>query len=117
MNHLKGNRKLGRTTSHRLAMLRNMTTSLFIHEKIETTLPKAKELRKVAEKVITLSKKESVHARRLEGKWLRDKKTLKKVFDEIAPRYSSRNGGYTRIVRTRKRPGDNADMAIIELVE
>lgn len=117
MNHVKRTRKLGRTTSHRLAMLKNMTSSLFIHEKIETTLPKAKELRKVAEKVITLSKKESVHARRIAGKWLRDKNALKKVFNEIAPRYTSRNGGYTRIIRTRKRPGDGADMAIIELVE
>lgn len=117
MNHRKGNKKLGKTTSHRLAMLRNMTTSLFIHGKIETTLPKAKALRRVAEKIITLSKRETLHSRRLASSWVRDKKTLKKVFSELSPRYASRNGGYTRIIRTRVRRGDGADMAIIELVE
>lgn len=117
MDHRTGNRKLNKTTSHRLAMLRNMTTSLFIHGKIETTVPKAKELRRVAEKVITLSKKESLHSRRLASLWVRDKKILKKVFTEISPKYASRNGGYTRIIRTRVRRGDGAEMAIIELVE
>lgn len=117
MRHLKGYRKLGRVTSHRLAMLRNMATSLLEHERIETTLPKAKELRGVVEKLITLGKKGSLHNRRNAASFIYDDKVVKKVFSDIATRFKDRPGGYTRILRKGPRFGDGAEMALIELVD
>ncbi len=117
MRHLKAGRKLGRTSAHRVALMRNLITSLYRFERIETTLAKAKEVRKPAEKVITLAKKGSLHARRNALKMVRDKKILKKLFDTIGPRYADRNGGYTRIYKIGNRLGDCAPMAIIELVD
>ena len=117
MRHLvKKGRKLGRKKSHRKAMLKNMLVSFFKHEKIETTVEKAKELRKFAEKLITRAKTDSVHNRRIARRWIEDKDVLTKLFTEIGPRYKERKGGYTRIVKTGYRKGDNARMAIIELV-
>ncbi len=128
MNHQTKLRKLGRTASHRRALFRNLATSLVLHNRIETTLPKAKELRRIADSLVTLGKKNTLHARRqamqylfainreVEGnaqKWT----AVHKLFEEIAPRYSERNGGYTRVLRTRKRLGDKAQMAMIEFVE
>jgi large subunit ribosomal protein L17 len=110
-------RKLNRTSSHRLAMLRNMSNSLLRHELIKTTLPKAKELRRVVEPLITLSKEPTVANRRLAFSRLRDREMVVKLFDEIGPRYKSRNGGYTRILKFGFRVGDNAPMAIMELVD
>jgi len=115
MRHLKAERKLGRTTSHRLAMLRNMVTSLLDHEKIQTTDCKAKELRRVADKMITLGKRGDLHARRQAMKVIREKSVTKKLFDEIAPRFKDKQGGYTRIIKIGRRHGDNAPMSIIEL--
>ena len=117
MRHKKKGRKLGRTSAHREAMLANMATSLFDHEKIKTTEPKSKELRRTTEKLITLAKRGDLHARRLAAKKIRDKKILKKLFDDIGPRYVDRNGGYTRIVKLGERFGDCAPMAVIELVK
>lgn len=116
MRHGVGGRKLGRTTSHRKAMLRNMVTSFLRNEKIETTDAKAKELRRVAEKMITLAKKGGLHARRQAAAVLRDKDVVKKLFDEIGARFADRQGGYTRIVKTGFRAGDSAPMAVIELM-
>ena len=116
MRHGVGGRKLGRTTSHRTAMLRNMVTSFLKHEKIETTDVKAKELRRVAEKMITLAKKGGLHARRQAAAVIRDKDVVKKLFDEIGARFADRQGGYTRIVKTGFRAGDSAPMAVIELM-
>lgn len=124
MNHRKSYRKLGRRTDHRLAMLKNMTISLIESEKIETTVTRAKELRKFVEKVITLGKKynsteevaKQIHLRRQAFAFLRNEAALVKAFKEIAPKYAQRNGGYTRIVKTDVRRGDSAEMAIIELV-
>jgi large subunit ribosomal protein L17 len=116
MRHLKAGRKLGRTTSHRLALLRNMATSLLEHETIETTEAKAKELKPLTDKLITLGKRGDLHARRLAMRVIRDKSVGKKLFDEIAPRFNDRSGGYTRIMKVRRRHGDNAPMSIIELV-
>lgn len=116
MRHRVGGRKLGRTTSHKDAMLRNMVTSFLKFEKIETTDAKAKELRRVAEKMITLAKRGDLHARRQAAAVIRDKDVVKKLFDEIGARFTDRQGGYTRIVKTRFRAGDNATMAIIELM-
>jgi large subunit ribosomal protein L17 len=116
MRHQVAGRKLGRTTSHRTAMLRNMATSLFKHGRIETTVQKAKELRPFAEKLITQAKKESLHARRLVARDIREKDILRKLFSEIAVRFATRPGGYTRIIKTSFRRGDNAEMAIIEMV-
>ncbi len=116
MRHRVGGRKLGRTTSHKEAMLRNMVTSFLKFEKIETTDAKAKELRRVAEKMITLAKRGGLHARRQAAAVIRDKDVVKKLFDEIGARFTDRQGGYTRIVKTRFRAGDNATMAIIELM-
>ena len=115
-HNLKG-RKLGRTTAHREAMLDNMVTSLFQHEKIKTTVAKSKELRRTAEKLITIAKRNDLHARRLAARKVRNDDILKKLFDSIGPRYANRNGGYTRIIKTGNRFGDNAPMSIIELVE
>ena len=117
MRHRLGLRKLNRTSSHRLAMLRNMTVSLLRHETIKTTLPKAKELRRVVEPIITLGKKPSLANRRLAFDRLRDREMVVKLFDEIGPRYAARNGGYLRILKCGFRDGDNAPMAVIEFVD
>jgi large subunit ribosomal protein L17 len=117
MRHRHGLRKLNRTSSHREAMLRNMTVSLLKHEMIKTTLPKAKELRKVIEPIITLGKKPSLSNRRLAFDRLRDRDMVVKVFDELGPRYATRNGGYLRILKSGFRQGDNAPMAMVELVD
>ena len=117
MRHRHGLRKLNRTSSHRLAMFRNMANSLLRHEAIQTTLPKAKELRRVVEPIITLGKKPSLHNRRLAFDRLRDRDVVVKVFDELGPRYSKRNGGYLRILKSGFRKGDNAPMAFVELMD
>ena len=117
MRHRKAGRKLNRTSSHRKAMLRNMAASLFTHELIRTTLPKAKELREVAEPLITLSKQDSVARRRLVFARLRDRTVVTKLFNELGPRYQSRQGGYLRILKCGFRAGDNAPMAYVELVD
>ena len=117
MRHGKNHRKFNRTSSHRKAMFKNMATSLLKHEIIRTTLPKAKELRKYAEPLITLAREASVHNQRLAFSRLRDRETVIKLFGEIGPRYSKRNGGYTRILKCGFRKGDNAPMAYIELVD
>lgn len=117
MRHRIAGRRLGRTTEHRLALMRNMSTSLFEKERIRTTLQKAKELRPFAEKLITMSKKESLHARRLVLRDIHDKAVVSKLFDTLSARYAQRPGGYTRIIKLGPRQGDNAEMAIIELVD
>src|SRR5258708_5024899 len=117
MRHGDGLRKLGRTTSHRLAMLRNMTVSLLRHEEITTTLPKAKELRRVVEPMITLGKKPSLANRRLAFNRLRDRDMVAKLFDDLGPRYAKRNGGYLRILKTGWRKGDNAPLALVTLMD
>jgi len=117
MRHRHGLRKLNRTSSHRLAMLRNMANSLFTHEAIRTTLPKAKELRRVAEPLITLSKNPTVANRRLAFDRLRDRDVVGKLFDELGPRYKARPGGYLRILKFGFRQGDAAPMALVELVD
>jgi large subunit ribosomal protein L17 len=117
MRHGHGLRKLNRTTSHRLAMLRNMTVSLLRHEEITTTLPKAKELRRVAEPMITLGKKPSLANRRLAFDRLRDRSIVEKLFDDLGPRYAKRNGGYLRILKTGFRKGDNAPLALVSLLD
>mmetsp|Transcript_23159 Transcript_23159/g.33885 ORF Transcript_23159/g.33885 Transcript_23159/m.33885 type:complete len:152 (+) Transcript_23159:66-521(+) len=111
-------RKLGRTTSHRWAMLRNMVTSLIYHERIVTTLPKAKELKRLADKVVTYAKNGSFHSKRLADRIIREKPALTKLFEIMGPRYKDREGGYTRVLKLSKpRSGDNADMAVIEYVD
>lgn len=117
MRHRKSGRKLNRTSAHRDAMFRNMSASLFRHELIRTTLPKAKELRRVAEPLITLAKEDSVHHRRLAFARLRDKEAVGKLFTELGPRYSARPGGYIRILKAGFRQGDAAPMALVELVD
>ncbi len=117
MRHNRDEKRFNRTSEHLKAMLCNMAVSLFNHGRIETTLPKAKELRRFAERLITIGKKGDLHARRRAFAYLKDRTVVKKLFDEIAPRYRDRNGGYTRILRTGNRRGDCAPMAIIELVE
>ena len=117
MRHLKAYRKLNRTSSHRSLMLRNLVTSLFEHERVETTLMKAKEARRIAERMITLGKRGTLHARRQAASVLMKKSVVKKLFDEIAPKYENRNGGYTRILRVGYRKGDGAPLAFLELVE
>lgn len=117
MRHGNGLRKLNRTSSHRLAMLRNMTNSLLRHETIQTTLPKAKELRRVVEPMITLGKKPSLSNRRLAFDRLRDREMVVKLFDELGPRFANRNGGYLRILKTGFRQGDNAPMAMVQLLD
>ena len=117
MRHRLGLRKLNRTSSHRLAMLRNMTVSLLRHETIKTTLPKAKELRRVVEPIITLGKKPSLANRRLAFDRLRDRDLVGKLFDELGPRYANRNGGYLRILKCGFRDGDNAPMALVSLLD
>jgi large subunit ribosomal protein L17 len=117
MRHLKSGRKLNRTSSHREAMFKNMAASLIKHELIRTTLPKAKELRRIAEPLITLAKKDGVANRRLAFARLRDKQAVGKLFVEIGPRYRARPGGYLRILKCGNRVGDNAPMAYVELVD
>ena len=117
MRHRLANRKLNRTSSHRAALLRNLTNALLRHEVIKTTLPKAKELRRVAEPMITLGKKPSLANRRLAFSRLRDREMVVKLFDELGPRFATRNGGYLRILKFGFRNGDNAPMALIELVD
>ena len=129
MRHSKAFRKLGRDVAHRRAMLRNLATSLVIHDQIETTLPRAKELKRIADKLVTLGKTDTLHRRRQAMKYLfaisRESKSgnvqkltaVHRLFEDIAPRYTDRNGGYTRVVRTRKRDGDKAQMAVIQFVE
>ncbi len=117
MNHRKTGRKLSRTSAHRKALLRNMVTSLFEHEQIRTTDAKAKELRGVAERMITLGKCGTLHARRRALQTIRSKEVTSKVFDELADRYRERPGGYTRVIKLGQRAGDAAPMSIIELVD
>ena len=117
MRHRHGLRKLNRTSSHRLAMLRNMTVSLLKHEAIKTTLPKAKELRRVVEPIITLGKVDTLANKRLAFSRLRDREIVGKLFSEIGPRYKARQGGYIRILKMGFRVGDNAPMAYVELVD
>ncbi len=117
MRHRKAGRKLNRDSSHRRAMFRNMAASLFHHEAIRTTLPKAKELRGVAEPLITLAKEDTVANRRTAFSRLRDKEAVRKLFDELGPRYEARPGGYLRVLKAGFRAGDNAPMAFVELVD
>ena len=117
MRHRKRGRQLGRNTKHRLALFRNLATSLMEHERIETTEAKAKELRGITDRLITLGKQGTLHARRGALRVLRTKETVSKLFDDIAKRFSDRHGGYTRIIKTRQRPGDAAKLVAIELVE
>lgn len=117
MRHRKSGRRLGRNSSHRKAMFRNMAASMIKHETIKTTLPKAKELRRVVEPLITLAKVDSVANRRLAFSRLRDKEVVGKLFSEIGPRCNARPGGYLRILKTAPRPGDNAPMAIVMLAD
>src|SRR6185369_10865705 len=117
MRHRHGLRKLNRTSEHRLAMLRNMSVSLLTHEAIKTTLPKAKELRRVVEPLITLAKEPTLANKRLAFSRLRDRDAVVKLFDELGPRYKARPGGYTRVLKMGFRVGDNAPMAFVELVD
>ena len=117
MRHRSGQRKLNRTASHRKALFSSMATALIKHEQITTTLPKAKELKRVVDKLITLGKKGDLHSRRLAIARLRDKDMARKLFDTIGPRYKERNGGYTRVLKAGFRYGDSAPMAVIELVD
>ena len=116
MRHRNGNRKLSRNTSHRRALLRNLVTDFLDHGRLMTTLPKAKEVRPLAEKMITLGKRDTLHARRQVQAYLLREAIAKKVFDTIAPRFADRNGGYSRIIKLGNRQGDGADLAIIELL-
>ena len=117
MRHRQSGRKLNRTSSHRKSLFKNMAQALFKHEQIVTTLPKAKELKRVVEKLITLGKKGNLHSRRLAFNQIRDKDMVSKLFDNIAKRYSDRKGGYTRVLKAGFRYGDSAPMAVIELVD
>ncbi len=117
MRHRNKGRTLSRTASHKKATMRNMATSLFRHERIETTTAKAKELRPFAERLITLGKRGDLHARRLAGRLIADRQVLGKLFDDIGPRFAERPGGYTRILKLGSRRGDAAEMALIELVD
>ncbi len=116
MRHGKALRKLGRTTAHRMSLLRNLSTSFFRKERISTTLPKAKELRPFAEKLITLARRDDLHSRRMAARSIQDKAVLKKLFDTLGPRFAQRNGGYSRILKLGWRDGDGAEMAILELL-
>ncbi|MGC8916144.1 MAG: 50S ribosomal protein L17 [Thermoanaerobaculum sp.] len=117
MRHNRAGRKLGRVSEHRRALFRNQLISLIKHERIITTLPKAKELRPIAERMVTLGRKNTVHARRLVNRWVADRDLIKKLFSEIAPRFATRPGGYTRIVKLGPRKGDGAELAILEFVD
>ncbi len=116
MRHRKKVAKLGRNAAHRKAMLRNLATDLLRHERVTTTLSKAKAVRRVTERLVTLGKRDTLHARRHAARVIRDKDVLSKVFNELAPRYAERPGGYTRIIRLSARAGDRAEMAVIEMV-
>ncbi|MBL4903301.1 MAG: 50S ribosomal protein L17 [Desulfocapsa sp.] len=116
MRHRKSGRRLGRTGSHKKAMFRNMVTSVFEHERIVTTTPKAKEVRKVVDKMITLAKRGDLHAKRQAMSFIQSRDVVAKLFDEISEQFTDRNGGYTRIIQTGQRRGDAAPMAILELV-
>ena len=116
MRHRNKGRQLSRTATHRKATLRNLATALFRHERIETTTAKAKELRPYAERLITLARRGDLHSRRLAGRKIQDRQVLGKLFDDIAPRYAERPGGYTRILKVGNRKGDAAEMSLIELV-
>lgn len=117
MQHNRAGRKLGRTTAHRKSLFRNQLSSLITHERIQTTLPKAKDLRPLIEKMVTLGKRGGLHARRLALKTIPEATTVKKLFEEIAPRFKERAGGYTRIMKLGRRPGDGAEMAILEFID
>lgn len=117
MRHRQKGRKLGRKKSHRELMLRNLVVSLFLNESVRTTLAKAKEARKLAEKLLTWGKRGDLHSRRLALRYVSDATVVKKIFDVLAPRFEGRNGGYTRIIKLGPRRGDNAPMAILELIE
>ncbi|MBI4595710.1 MAG: 50S ribosomal protein L17 [Candidatus Tectomicrobia bacterium] len=117
MRHLKSGRKLGRDTDHRLALMSNLAIALFTHERIHTTEAKAKELRRVADKMVTFAKRGDLHSRRMVARVVRNKFALQNLFDNIAGRFIERNGGYTRIIKTLPRRGDGASMALIELVD
>lgn len=117
MRHRKKGRQLSRTASHKQAMLRNMATSLFRHERIRTTEAKAKELRPFAEKLVTLSRTDDVHSRRQVRRHIQDREVLAKLFDDIGPRFVGREGGYTRVLKLGARKGDGAELALIELTE
>ena len=117
MQHNRAGRKLGRTTAHRKALFRNQLSSLITHERIQTTLPKAKDLRPLIEKMVTLGKRGGLHARRLALKTIPEAVTVKKLFEEIAPRFKERAGGYTRILKLGRRQGDGAEMAILEFID
>jgi large subunit ribosomal protein L17 len=117
MQHNRAGRKLGRTTAHRKSLFRNQLSSLITHERIQTTLPKAKDLRPLIEKMVTLGKRGGLHARRLVLKTIPEATTVKKLFEEIAPRFKERAGGYTRIMKLGRRPGDGAEMAILEFID
>ncbi len=117
MRHAVRGRKLGRTTAHRKALFRNQLASLMEHERIITTLPKAKELRPIAEKVVTQGKRGTVHSARMLRRWIADRSLVKKVMDTISPRFEDRPGGYLRIVKLGPRKGDNAEMAVLEFVD
>jgi len=116
MRHGKALRKLGRTTAHRMSLLRNLSTSLFDKERISTTLPKAKELRPFAEKLITMARRDNLHSRRLVARSIQNKTVVKKLFDTLGPRFAQRPGGYSRILKLGSRSGDGAEMAILELL-
>ena len=116
MRHRKDHRKLSRTASHRKALLRNLVTALFLHERITTTIAKAKEARRLAERLITYAKRNNLHSRRLVAAVVNDREVVTRIFDEIAPLYATREGGYTRILRTRRRLGDAGEIGILELV-
>jgi large subunit ribosomal protein L17 len=117
MRHRNDHRKLGRATDQRIALLRSQVDALLRHEKIKTTVQKAKETQRMAERLITTAKRGDLHSRRLVLRSVRDKDLVAHLFDEIAPRYSDRNGGYTRVIRAGRRTGDNAEMAILELTD
>jgi large subunit ribosomal protein L17 len=117
MQHNRAGRKLGRTTAHRKSLFRNQLSSLITHERIQTTLPKAKDLRPLIEKMVTLGKRGGLHARRLVLKTIPEAPTVKKLFEDIAPRFKERAGGYTRILKLGRRPGDGAEMAILEFID
>jgi len=117
MRHLKKGRHLSRTSDHRKALLSNLAVSVLVHERIQTTEAKAKEVRGLVDRIITWGKRGDLHARRLAARYVRDRTIVKKIFDEIAPRYRERPGGYTRIVKLGNRHGDNAPVVLMELVE
>lgn len=117
MRHLNGYRKLGRTSAHRRAMLRNMATSFVLHERIDTTVQRAKEIRSIVEKMITLGKRGDLHARRAAAGYLFDDAAVSKLFSDLAGRFKARNGGYTRILKRGVRVGDSAELATLELVD